>query len=224
MASTSRSGVLGRRWFVGLDRRVAWLPVTAALLVALIAVAVAVGTNQPRAGLGRLVFVRDGDIYTAALDGSGQTRIATGGATDARLGYLNALWAPHGRHIAAVRDIGGEFLTPVVDLLTTDGAVVRTVDLGPGGTPSITWSPDGSELAIAAYAGEVARDQVEPMIGGAIRLVVIGLDASADREIEPTARLEGRRRLGTDPVDQPGFQRQMVSRRWHARRSRLHSS
>jgi hypothetical protein len=161
----------------------AWVPVTAALLIALIAVALAVGTNQPRSSLGRLVFVRDGDIYTAALDGSGQTRIATGGATDAGLGYLNALWAPHGRHIAAVRDIGGEFLTPVVDLLTTDGALVRTVDLGPGGTPSITWSPDGSELAIAAYAGEVARDQVEPMIGGAIRLLVIGLDASADREI-----------------------------------------
>ena len=183
MTSTSRSGGAGRWWPFGLDRRVAWLPLAAALLVALVAIALAVGTNQPPAGLGRLVFVRDGDLFTAELDGSGQTRIASGGAADSRLGYLDALWAPHGRHIAAVRDIGGEFLTPVVDLLTTDGAVVRTVALGPGGTPSITWSPDGSELAIAAYAGEVARDQVEPMIGGAIRLVVIGLDASADREI-----------------------------------------
>ena len=183
MASTTRGGFLGRLLPSGLDRRVAWMLLLAAMLVAVMALALAVGTNQPPAGVGRIVFVRDGDLFIAEVDGSGQTRIANGGANGARFGYLHALWAPDGRHIAAARDTGGEFLTPAVDLLTAAGALVRTVELGPGGTPSITWSPAGSEVAIAAYAADVSRDQIEPIFGADIRLFVLGLDASADHEI-----------------------------------------
>ena len=58
MASATRGGVLGRLWPVGLDRRVAWLLVLAALVIALAALVVAVGsrpslcrpgTRRPRA-------------------------------------------------------------------------------------------------------------------------------------------------------------------------------
>ena len=99
MASATRGGVLGRLWPVGLDRRVAWLLVLAALVVAAAALGIAGGSRpslvvQAPDGPGRIVFVRDGDLFVAEGDGSGQTRIASGGADDGRLGYLTAAWSP----------------------------------------------------------------------------------------------------------------------------------
>ena len=93
-------------------------------------------------GPGRIVFVRDGDLFVAESDGSGQTLIASGDAGDAKFGYLTAAWSPDMRHIAAVRDVGGAYLTPGVDLMTADGALVRTVALEAGCGPSMSWSPD----------------------------------------------------------------------------------
>jgi Tol biopolymer transport system component len=185
MASTARGSAIKRRWQLGLalDRRIAWALVAAAMLVALVALAIAAGTIRQPAGHGRLVFVRDGELFTAEVDGSGQVKIATRGVNGASFGYLSALWAPDGRHIAATRDGGGEFLTPAVDLMTADGALVRSVELGPGGTPSITWSPNGARIAIAAYAAEIARDAIEPIAGSDVQLRIVGLDPSADREM-----------------------------------------
>jgi len=188
MASTMRGGVLGRLWPVGLDRRVAWLLLLAALVIALAALAVAVGSGpslfvQAPDGPGRIVFVRDGDLFVAEGDGSGQTLIASGGADDVKLGYLTAGWSPDMRHIAAVRDVGGAFLTPGVDLMTADGALVRTVALGAGCGPSLSWSPDSSEVAIGTCPADVPRDAIEGVESG-IGLLLAGLDASADREIE----------------------------------------
>jgi len=187
MASTTRSSILGRMWPFGRDRRVAWLLVVAALILALAALAVGVGTRpsffvQVPEGPGRIVFVRDGDLFVAEDDGTGQNLIASGGADDVRLGYLTAAWSPDMRHIAAVRDVGGEFLTPAVDLMTADGAPVRTVALDPGCGPSLTWSPDSSRVAIATCPADVPRDTVEPVESG-IGLLLAGVDASADREI-----------------------------------------
>jgi hypothetical protein len=133
-------------------------------------------------GPGRIVFVRDGDLFVAETDGSGQRLIAPGDAGDAKLGYLTAAWSPDMRHIAAVRDVGGAFLTPGVDLMTPDGALVRTVALDPGCGPSVSWSPDSSEVAIATCPADVPRDTIEPVDSG-IGLLIAGLDASADREI-----------------------------------------
>jgi WD40 repeat protein len=182
MTSTTRGSGLGRLWPVGLDRRVAWLLVAAAVLVALMAVALSAGTNQPPVGPGRIVFVRDGDLFISEVDGSGQTRIATGGATGAKFGYLTAAWSPDSRHIAAVRDVGGASLTPGVDLITAVGTLVRTVALDAGCGPSLSWSPDSTAVAIAACPATVPRDTIEPVESG-IRLLIAGLDASADREV-----------------------------------------
>ena len=187
MASATRSGVLGRLWPVRHDRRVAWLLVLAALVMALAALAIAVGSRpslvvQAPDGPGRIVFVRDGDLFVAEGDGSGQSLIASGDADDAKLGYLTAAWSPDMRHIAAVRDVGGAFLTPGVDLMTADGALVRTVALDAGCGPSLSWSPDSSEVAIATCPADVPRDAIEPVESG-IGLLIAGLDASADREI-----------------------------------------
>lgn len=189
MASSARGGVLGRLWPVGIDRRVAWLLVLTALVITLGALAVAAGSGPSlfvRAPVdpGRIVFVRDGDLFVANTDGSGQSLIASGDAGDATFGYLTAAWSPDTRHIAAVRDVGGPSLTPAVDLLTADGALVRTVALEPGCGPSVSWSPDSTEVAIGTCPADVPRDTIEfePVDSG-IGLVIAGLDASADREI-----------------------------------------
>ncbi len=187
MASGIRSGVLGRLWPVRHDRGAAWLLVLGALVIAIAAFAVAVGSRpslfvQAPDGPARIVFVRDGDLFVAEIDGSGPSLIASGDAGDAKFGYLTAAWSPDMRHIAAVRDVGGAFLTPGVDLMTADGALVRTVALDPGCGPSLSWSPDSSEVAIATCPADVPRDTIEPVDSG-IGLVIAGLDASADRQI-----------------------------------------
>lgn len=187
MVSSTPGGVLGRLWPVRQDRRVAWLLVIGALVMTIAALAVAIGSRPSlviRApdGLERIAFVRDGDLFVAERDGSGQRLIASGDAGDAKFGYLTAAWSPDMRHIAAVRDVGGPFLTPGVDLMTADGALVRTVPLEPGCGPSVSWSPNSTEIAIATCPADVPRDTIEPVDSG-IGLLIAGLDASADREI-----------------------------------------
>ena len=157
----------------------------AAALVGLLAGSAVVGgflLQDPAPQVARIVFVRDGDLFIAEVDGSGQTRIASGDANEAKFGYLTAAWSPDMRHIAAVRDVGGAFLTPGVDLMTADGTLVRTVALDPGCGPSLTWSPDSSKVAIATCPADVPRDTIEPVQSG-IGLLLAGLDASDDREI-----------------------------------------
>ena len=157
----------------------------AAALVGLLAGSAVVGgflLQDPAPQIARIVFVRDGDLFIAEVDGSGQTRIASGDANEAKFGYLTAAWSPDMRHIAAVRDVGGAFLTPGVDLMTADGTLVRTVALDPGCGPSLTWSPDSSKVAIATCPADVPRDTIEPVQSG-IGLLLAGLDASDDREI-----------------------------------------
>ena len=187
MASATGRGELVRRWPSGLDRRVAWLFLLAGLLVAVVALGIAGGSRpslvvQAPDGPERIVFVRDGDLYAADGDGSGQTLIATGNADDGTLGYLTAAWSPDMRHIAAVRDTGEVLLTPAVDLMTADGTPVRTVALDPGCGPSLSWSPDSAEVAIGTCPAEVRRDTIAAVESG-VGLLIAGLDATRDREI-----------------------------------------
>ena len=176
-ASTASSGRFAtRRGFALL---------AAAALVGLLAGTAMVGgflLRDTAPPVSRIVFVRDGDLFIGEVDGSGQTRIATGGTDDGKLGYLTAAWSPDMRHIAAVRDVGGAFLTPGVDLMNADGALVRTVALDAGCGPSLSWSPDSSEVAIATCPADIRRDAIEAVESG-IGLLIAGLDASADREI-----------------------------------------
>ncbi len=187
MTSSTRGGVLGSLWPTGLDRRVAWLLLLAALVITLSGLAVAIGSAptifvQAPTGPGRIVFVRAGDLFVAEEDGGGQTLIARGGADDIKFGYISAAWSPDMRHIAAVRDVGGAFLTPAVDFLTAQGALVRSVALDAGCGPSLSWSPDSSEVAIGTCPADVPRDAIQGVESG-IGLLLAGLDASADREI-----------------------------------------
>ena len=183
-AMTTQAGQLSsieRRWGLGIDRRLVPLFVVAGLVLGVLALALAGGSPAPVDTTSRLAFVRDGDLFLSAIDGTGVTMLRSGGADDTSLGYLSVLWSPDMGSIAAVRDTGGPVLTPAIDILEKDGAVRRTIDLGPGGTPSISWSPDGSELAIAAYPGDVRRVADEPVTTRP-RLIIAGRDRGA-REI-----------------------------------------
>ena len=184
VSARRRFGGLG--WLSTRRPNLGWLVVALLLAIALLGVVAGIGAllrEGPSVVTSRwIVFVRDGDLFVADIDGSGQSLIASGDAGDAKLGYLTAAWSPDMRHIAAVRDVGGAFLTPGVDLMTADGALVRTVALDPGCGPSVSWSPDSSEVAIATCPADVPRDAIEPVDSG-IGLLIAGLDASADREI-----------------------------------------
>jgi Tol biopolymer transport system component len=179
-AMTARAGrraSLERAWRPGFDRRLLPLLVVAGLVLAVMAIALA-GGSRPKPPLdttSRLAFVRDGDLFVSAIDGTGATMIRGGGADGTSLGYLTVLWSPDMRSIAAVRDTGGPVLTPAIDILEADGTVQRIIDAEPGGTPSISWSPDSQRLAIVTYPGEVHRDDSEPIAAG-LRLTIAALD------------------------------------------------
>jgi dipeptidyl aminopeptidase/acylaminoacyl peptidase len=179
-APAARSALLERAWLPTLDRRLVLLLVVAGLVIALAALALAAGSAlQPRdPGPGRIVFVRDGDLFVSEIDGTGVTRIRDGHANGTELGYLAALWSPDMRHIAAIHDLGGPILTPAVEILAADGTGERSIEPGPGGTPSMSWSPDSKRLAIAAYPGEVSRDATEPILGE-LRLSIVELDGGS---------------------------------------------
>jgi len=110
----------------------------------------------------RLAYLRDGTLYVAAIDGSGERAIATGvapPATDA----TGPAWSPDGRRIAIAS--GGSLL-----VVPTDGSHAPVV-VGSGDSPS--WPRDGSAIA---YERQVDGDwtiwQVDP--DGANAHMVLG--------------------------------------------------
>jgi hypothetical protein len=187
-APPRRWGSLTRWRQAGAGRRMQLVLVAAGILVLLGALALAGGSVLRRDGPGPLLFVRDGDLFVSALDGTGASRIRAGGADGGRLGYLTALWSPDMRAIAAVRDTGGPVLTSAVDIVGTDGAILSTVDLGRGGTPSISWSPDARRLAIATYPVDVTRNlsSRDDQVPSPVRLQVVDLDGTAREVALPT--------------------------------------
>jgi WD40 repeat protein len=205
-ASAGRMARLERAWLAHVDARAVALLVTVGVLLALAALAITGGYLQrrdegPLATAGQLVFVRNGDLYTSDADGRDIIRIHRGGEDGTALGYLAALWSPDLRHIAAIRDTGGPVLTPVVEIMATDGSNVRTIELGAGGLPSLSWAPDGSQLAVASYPGEVARDATAP-VHTQPRLHIVGLDGdSAEISVPSGASLPAQAQPGL--WDQP---------------------
>jgi Tol biopolymer transport system component len=169
-----------------LDRRLPRLLVAAGLVITLALLALAGGSMLRPRDPGRIVFVRDGDLFVSAIEGTGATRIREGGADGTRLGYLAALWSPDTRHIAAVHDRGGPTMAPGVDILAADGTSERSIDAGAGGTPWLSWSPDSRRLAIATYAAAVKTDAADPT-AGVIRLAIVGLDGGSRDVVVPLA-------------------------------------
>jgi hypothetical protein len=165
------------------SHRSRWL-VAAALIVLLALLAVIVGARLmlPSGPLGPLAFIRDGALWTAAADGSAQSRIASGGVD--RLEYLYARWSPDGRYLLAVRDLGDINLVPALELFDRSGRRLWTRELEPGGLPDVSWAPDSRRFAVAAFPtlpstiGDLLapypKDAISPMT-----ISTLGIDGSA---------------------------------------------
>lgn len=189
MMSTTRAGVLEGRWPVGLDRRRAWLLVAAALVIAIAALALAVGTRPsptvlPVSGPGRIVFVRGGDLCVIGTDGTNERRIADGRGDGVKDGYLTAAWSPDARRIAAVREGGGDVLAPHVDFFSAEGALAGSLDLEPGGPPVVAWSPDGTELAVAELSESSLNPSRVPGQRSVVDLLVVGTNGVVKRKLD----------------------------------------
>jgi Tol biopolymer transport system component len=89
----------------------------------------------------RFGFIRSGDFWTAAIDGSDVRNVTSfpfGGASD-------ATWSPDGAWIAVTAGRG-------VWLMGPDGTSRRWLDPGLGQvTSGVAWSPDSSRVAVQAY-------------------------------------------------------------------------
>jgi Tol biopolymer transport system component len=127
----------------------------------------------------RFAFVRGGDLWTAAIDGSDVRNVTSfrfGGAS-------GAAWSPDGAWIAVT---GGRGLW----LMAPDGSKRRWLDPGPGQFFSgVSWSPDSNRLAVQAIAESDDGSQT-PLIYlvSAEGSPAIRIDASTDPSWSPDGR------------------------------------
>ena len=121
---------------------------------------------------------RTGSIWRVNADGSGATRLTTGGQSPR--------WSPDGRFIAFVADRGhmpptlpgvrialdrpGTQGASQIFLLPNDGGEARPLTRHPTGVSSISWSPDGEFLYFLAFdphtAEEIARHEARDDVYG----------------------------------------------------------
>ena len=178
-ASTASSGRFAtRRGFA--------LPSAAWRWWALLAGTAMVGGFPPRdtaPPVSRIVFVRDGDLFIGEVDRIGPDPHRHGRLqTTASLATSRRPGRPTGATSLPSATSAAHSGRLVFDLMNADGALVRTVALDAGCGPSLSWSPDIFEVAIATCPADIRRDAIEAVESG-IGLLIAGLDASADREI-----------------------------------------
>lgn len=129
------------------SRRLILVFAVAALL--LVIVALAAGMNGRG---GELALIRtNGDVVIANADGSAQRIVGHVPISSLR---MEVVWAPDGRHLAAV----GEDMLAIID---RDGneASTRRLDAR---SSQVAWSPDGQRLAIFDGPWEVKPETVVP--------------------------------------------------------------
>jgi TolB protein len=90
-----------------------------------------------------LAFVRGGDVFTIASDGTGARRLI-------RDAYAPS-WSPDGKEIAFVSARSGD---EEIYVARADGTQARRLTVLPGPDLSPSWAPDGSQLAWSR-AGEI---------------------------------------------------------------------
>jgi Tol biopolymer transport system component len=106
-------------------------------------------------GLGRIAFERDGDVHLMHADGTGDRNLTQRGGRD-----YAAAWSPDGRYLAYLAQRGDDIDVMVLDVeqalrnaATDPVPPVRVLH----GTLSLTldtrlsWSPDGSQLAVTVW-------------------------------------------------------------------------
>lgn len=84
-------------------------------------------------------------LFVTRSDGSGAARLSQRGPVS----IASPDWSPDGRRIVAVCQFAGLVTTTLCLVDATNGAVTKA---GAAGATTATWSPDGSEVAVAANA------------------------------------------------------------------------
>src|SRR5688572_312999 len=92
---------------------------------------------------GQVAFVRGGDVWTASVDGSAETRLTSGGEDDRW-----PRWSPEGNRLAVVRD-------GALVLLRANGSLLRVLTTHADVVGAPSWSPDGLRLAYARGTGGI---------------------------------------------------------------------
>jgi predicted Ser/Thr protein kinase len=87
----------------------------------------------------RILFFREGDIYTAAADGGDIRQLTSGPAHDA-----DPSWSPDGRQIAFGSDRAGNW---DIFVMNVDGTGLVNLTRHPGTDVHPVWSPDGTRIA-----------------------------------------------------------------------------
>jgi Tol biopolymer transport system component len=105
-------------------------------------------TATPAAGLGKLAFVRDGDIWLLDVD-SGQERQLTSDG-----GNMGPRWSPDGRWLAFVKAEAG-----AIWLMREDGSDASLVAESASGSP--IWAPGEDRLAYVTSEGVLGLLDVE---------------------------------------------------------------
>jgi Tol biopolymer transport system component len=115
----------------------------------------AIGTFPPPEGWlpdgSRFGFVRAGDAWTVATDGSDLRNVSA-----FRLGGASRIaWSPDGRWLAVEMARGTWIMRP-------DGSDRLFLDFGPHlGTGAVAWSPDGSHLAVETYPTVASQSGID---------------------------------------------------------------
>jgi Tol biopolymer transport system component len=103
----------------------------------------------------RILFTREGSIYSMNPDGTGVTQLTTA-AVDPSIVFDQApAWSPDGKRVAFVRfdssDPSGD-----IYVMDADGRNVSRVTNSPGNDLSPTWSKDGKRIAFVSTRGDAS--------------------------------------------------------------------
>ena len=118
--------------------------------------------------LGGILHICPVSVYSIGPDGTGEQNLS------ARAGSFDQstwpAWSPDGQRLAFRQ--GGFIMPAQVTFVTSSGASLGQVILGPLEYGAPVWSPDGSAVAVTAES----KLQVAPIAGGAAATLVAGSD------------------------------------------------
>ena len=123
-------------------------------------------------GNGKLAYVREGKVFVAAVDGSGETKIADASTVDL---YGRALWSPDGAHVAYITDVRRPGFIDLVPAVATEDGSSHTVLATQGAFTLACWLD--ADTLVAVNAEEVSTNPATL----AYDLYAFGLDGTRKR-------------------------------------------
>jgi Tol biopolymer transport system component len=126
----------------------------------------------------RFAFIRDGDVWTAAADGTdirNVTAFPLGGAS-------NMAWSPDDRWLAVATTHGAWVMRP-------DGTDRRGLVFGPSkAMGGLVWAPDTSRLAVEAYSDDTTGQDITIYLLAVDGSAAVRVDAASGPSWSPDGR------------------------------------